>query len=233
MKPEPAWIFNEENLVGVDYGDSKVADEYENQHAFRNFREEADKMYSALQLSGDSSILDIGCGTGGLSIELANRCKHIYSVDVSTAMISVLKKKIHEKNISNITAQAAGFLKYKHAGDPLDAIVCNVALHHLPDFWKQIALLNFYKMLKDGGKLFLCDVVFGFTPQNYQEEIDGWLSKMKEVAGEKITDETIVHVRDEFSTWDWVLKGMLEKAGFNVIANNELMKNMQIYICVK
>lgn len=45
-----------------------------------------------------------------------------------------------------------GFLTYQHQGPPLDAVVTQIALHHLPDFWKQIALLRIFDMLKEGGK---------------------------------------------------------------------------------
>jgi ubiquinone/menaquinone biosynthesis C-methylase UbiE len=120
MQKEPVWFYDEKHLVGVDYNDTKVADEYENQHAFRNFKEEAEKMFASLQLSGDSTVLDIGCGTGGLSIELAQKCKHVYAVDVSEAMISVLKRKTDDSNISNITALASGFLNYEHADEPVE-----------------------------------------------------------------------------------------------------------------
>jgi ubiquinone/menaquinone biosynthesis C-methylase UbiE len=233
MAGEPVWLFDEKKLAGVDYLDQKIADEYENQHSFRNFKEEADKIFESLQLSSESTILDIGCGTGNLSIELAQKCNHVYSSDISEAMIKILDKKIADKEIKNITTASSGFLNYKHSGKPINAIICNVALHHLPDFWKQVALLNFYNLLSDGGKLFLFDVVFGFSPSDYENELNGWLAKMREIAGDKMADETIVHVRDEYSTWDWVMTGILEKAGFNILVNQEMMKNMRAYICTK
>jgi putative AdoMet-dependent methyltransferase len=40
-----------------------------------------------------------------------------------------------------------GFLNYEHNGPPLDMIVSNLALHHLPDFWKMIALKRIHEML--------------------------------------------------------------------------------------
>ena len=233
MTDNPAWMFNERKLAGVDYKDEKVAAEYENRHGFRNFREEARKISEALHLSDSSTVLDIGCGTGGLSVHLAEKCGHVYAVDVSEEMIGVLERKISNEKIRNITAVAAGFLEYRHTGDPVDAIICNVALHHLPDFWKQIALRNFHSILGDEGKLFLADVVFDFSPDDYRKGIDDWLTTMRTVAGNSMSDEMIIHIRDEYSTWDWVMTGMLEKAGFTVLANMETMKNMRVYICVK
>jgi len=132
-----------------------------------------------------------------------------------------------------VTTVKAGFLTYKHEGNPPDAIIANITLHHLPDFWKQIALCRLYDILKPGGRLFLADVVFGFDPRAYRETIDGWLGGMRDLAGNKIADETVVHVRDEFSTWEWVLTGMLERAGFQIDSNLEFMSNMHAFICSK
>ncbi len=230
----PKWLFDEAKIAGVDYTDKDIADDYDNQHEeFRDFEKEAKNIIAALGLSNDSLVLDIGCGTGGLSICLADVCKHVYAVDVSKSMVDNLKRKIAEKGLTNIDAVQSGFLTYTHEGDKPDAIIANITLHHLPDFWKQIALCSFFDILKLGGRLFLADVVFSFNPRSYSEAIDGWLTGMREIAGQKIADETIVHVRDEFSTWDWIMSGMLTRAGFRIDGCSKIMPQMNTYICTK
>ncbi|MDY6857431.1 MAG: class I SAM-dependent methyltransferase [Thermodesulfobacteriota bacterium] len=230
----PNWIFDESRSVGVDYFDKNLVDQYDHEHEkFRNFDEEVAKISQALWLSKESTILDIGCGTGSLTTRFSNICKHVYAADSSEAMVKVLKSKMEKQNISNITAIQAGLLSYEHSGEKLDAIVSNICLHHLPDFWKQIALNRLNAMLKPGGKFFLCDVVFDFDPTEYIENIDSWINGMRANAGDKMANETIVHVKDEFSTWDWIVSGMLEKANFSINNNSEIMKNIRIYICTK
>jgi hypothetical protein len=61
----------------------------------------------------------------------------------------------------NLTDSASASLK---VGAPLGAAVTQIALHHLPDFWKQIALIRIAGMLKDGGRLCLRDMVYSFDP---------------------------------------------------------------------
>ena len=163
----------------------------------------------------------------------AHMCKHVYAVDISKAMIDALTYKIRKQGLSNITTVQSGFLTYQHRGDVLDAIVANITLHHLPDFWKQIALCRLYDILRQGGRLFLADVVFNFDPRSYREEIECWLAGMKDLAGPSMADEIVTHVRDEFSTWDWVMKEMLECAGFRVDTSFEIMQHMRAYICSK
>lgn len=50
----------------------------------------------------------------------------------------------------NIEFIQSGFLTYEHQSEPVDLIFTKAALHHLPDFWKQIALLRLNQMLKMG-----------------------------------------------------------------------------------
>jgi ubiquinone/menaquinone biosynthesis C-methylase UbiE len=230
----PNWLFDESVQVGVDYTDETLAAEYDRHHEkFRDFDQEAKNIFSALDLSPDAAILDIGCGTGGLTTRFARMCRHVYAVDISKSMIAQLAKKIKAQGLDNISTVQSGFLTYQHKGDAPDAIVANINLHHLPDFWKQIAVCNFFDLLKPGGKLFLADVVFDFDPHTCQETIENWVAGMKENAGQSMADETVIHIRDEFSTWDWIMKGMLERAGFRIDNSFEIMKHIRAYICSK
>jgi ubiquinone/menaquinone biosynthesis C-methylase UbiE len=230
----PEWLFDESVQTGVDYTDKELVAEYDKQHeSFRNYAEEARKIASILGLSQYSSILDIGCGTGGLTIHLAGICRHVYAVDVSAAMISVLDEKIKKQGLINVSIVHSGFLTYQHKGESLDGIVANINLHHLPDFWKQIALCRFFDLLKSGGRLFLADVVFGFEPRDYKKAINNWLADLRDIAGNQMAEETVVHVRDEFSTFEWILSGMIERAGFKIDKDIEINPNIRAYVCSK
>jgi ubiquinone/menaquinone biosynthesis C-methylase UbiE len=230
----PSWLFDETKQVGVDYTDKELVCDYDKQHeGFRDFEQEAKKIASALDLSERSAVLDVGCGTGGLTTHLAQICRHVYAVDVSGTMIDTVRAKIRDQGLANVSPIQSGFLTYEHEGMQLDAIIANITLHHLPDFWKQIALCRFYDLLGPGGKLFLADVVFGFDPRTYREAIDNWLDGMRVIAGQQMAEETVVHVRDEFSTWEWVVTGMLERAGFRIDGDPEVMPNMRAYVCSK
>lgn len=76
-----------------------------------------------------------------------------YAVDVSEVMIQQAVRKAQSAKISNIAFIHAGFLSYEHQEEPADIVLTRVALHHLPDFWKQVALLRMNAMLKMGGML--------------------------------------------------------------------------------
>ena len=234
MGHHPNWLFDESVQVGVDYANEDRVADYDTHHeGFRDFDREAKKISAALGLSTDSTILDMGCGTGGLAIRLAQACKHVYAVDISETMLAALEQKIQTRGLCNITTIQSGFLSYEHQGEALDAIVANITLHHLPDFWKQIALCKLFDILTTGGRLFLADVVFGFDPRAYQKNIEEWLANMADLAGQNMADETVIHVREEFSTWEWVIEGMLERAGFRIDSSFDIMKHLRAYVCSK
>ena len=95
-------------------------------------------------------------------------------------------------------------------------MITKAAFHHLPDFWKQIALLRINKMLKTGGLLYIHDVVFHFDPQEYVSRIDSWISGFEKAAGEEFRSAVETRIRDAFSTFNCIMNGMLERSGFAV-----------------
>lgn len=217
QKAAPSWQFDEGVKVGVDYGDASVAAEYDEQHArFRDFEKDASLVMQQLGLRPEHTVIDLGCGTGAFTIPVARFCRKVYAVDISQAMLDRCAAKARAGGLGNIETHCAGFLSYEHKGAPVDAIITVVALHHLPDFWKAVAFKRLYDMLKPGGKLYLFDVVFSFPVENYQNEFDSWVNTMRESAGQAMAEETVVHIRDEYSTFDWVIEGMIERAGFKI-----------------
>lgn len=212
------WTFNEYAHCGVDYSDAGQAARYDDLHQkFRNYEHEFQQMLAFLELGDttDQTMIDLGCGTATTALLAAEQFKQVYAVDVSKAMLSQAQAK-NTQPLQNLSFIQAGFLSYVHAAQPVDLVITKAALHHLPDFWKQVALQRINHMLKPGGLLYIHDVVFQFEPQQYQEKIDAWIERLHQAAGEQIKAEIETHIRDEYSTFGWVLEGMLQKAGFTV-----------------
>ncbi len=212
------WQYDEFKFCGVDYSVAEQAESYDQQHArFRDYEREFREMMDFLDLRDAESktIVDIGCGTGAVSILAAGSFKTVYAVDVSQEMIEKAKSKL-DKDVHNLKFVNAGFLTYKHDGELVDLVVTKAALHHRPDFWKQIALMKINGMLKMEGILYIHDVVFQFDPRQYIDEIDSWISTFERIAGREFRQEVETHIRDEYSTFGWIMHGMLQEAGFDV-----------------
>src|SRR5690606_9676965 len=119
----------------------------------------------------------------------------------------------------NVEIVRAGFLTYEHEGPPADVVYSRYVLHHLPDFWKAFALERIHRAVRPGGILRLWDVVYGFDPQEAAERIEAWCAtggSDSDVEAEWSRAELEEHVRDEHSTFTWLLEPMLERCGFRI-----------------
>jgi putative AdoMet-dependent methyltransferase len=105
---------------------------------------------------------------------------------------------------------------HRHKDAPADAMISVAALHHLPDFWKQIGLKRAVAMLKPGGRLHLFDVVFPSDLDNYAAHFDEWIGFMAQKVGAEFAAEAETHIREEYSTIDWIMEGLLDRAGFRI-----------------
>jgi ubiquinone/menaquinone biosynthesis C-methylase UbiE len=230
------WMYNEFKHCGVDYSDEKQADGYDSLHQkFRNYEKEFGDMLDFLGLSNtqDMSIIDLGCGTGASIFFASKKFKKVFAVDVSDAMIDQARKKAASENVKNVNFQIGGFLSYRHNSQAVDVIITKHAFHHLPDFWKQIALFRINKMLKLNGIFYICDVVFNLGPNNYKGKIDKWIDGFGEFAGKEIRSEVETHIRDEFSTFNWILEGMFARAGFEIDNKRSYDGFVSEYLCRK
>ena len=228
------WLYNEMKQIGTDYdSQAEIAAYDERMSRFRDFGDEARRIIKALELKRDHIVLEIGAGTGEVALEVSKHCQRVIAVDISRRMLDYAGEKAHKKNISNITLVHAGFLTYEHTGNPLDAVYTQIALHHLPDFWKMIALKRIHGMLREGGRFYLHDVIFSFPVERYDESINSYISTMQGSAGKETADNICLHVKDEYSTFGWLLEEMIKRAGFSIDGVNRLDEFIASYTCTK
>jgi putative AdoMet-dependent methyltransferase len=228
------WHYNEMRQIGTDYDSHAEVEAYdERMSRFRDFRDEARRIIKAIGLKREHTVLEIGAGTGEIALEVSRHCQRVIAIDISRRMLDYAREKAHRRAIANITFMQAGFLTYEHTGNPLDAVYTQIALHHLPDFWKMIALKRIHDMLKEGGRFYLHDVIFSFPLERYTESINSYISAMKGGAGRETADNICLHIKDEYSTFDWILEEMLRRAGFSIDDVDRLDEFIGSYICTR
>lgn len=99
-------------------------------------------------------ILDVGCGAGYMSLELAREGHHVTAIDISEGCIATAKAVLAD----NPFTEAFGSLEYRNcaldeADGTYDVVLFSVSLHHFPDV--EAAVTKADAMLKPGGH-FLC-----------------------------------------------------------------------------
>lgn len=233
MSQYPGWYYDEFKQIGVNYTDLEEVQAYDlRMKKSRDTEYEANRIRELLKIKNTDLILEIGTGTGELALRFSAYCRKVVAIDVSKTMISFAKMKAESQKKTNIHFCNAGFLTYENYDEPFDVIVTQLALHHLPDYWKMIALKRIYGMLKEGGKFYLRDVVFPSLVQDYDSYFNKIITDLKISAGDEIAEETEIHIREEFSTLDWIMEGLLKSAGF-CIESVECDGFMAGYLCKK
>jgi len=229
----PKWFYDEFQQSGVDFEDTAQVEAYDRNQRSSNEQAEQE-LIEGLGICAGHTVVDLGTGTGTFAIQACKAGARVHAVDVSQTMLAYARKKALAANAENIEFHHAGFLTYEHRGEPVDFMVTKAALHHLPDFWKMVGLLRMASMLKAGGVLYLRDAVFSFNASEYRSRIDAWIDRMAKPAGEGFTlSDFETHVREEYSTFGWIIEGMLTRAGFEIEQANYLTPEYAQYVCRK
>jgi trans-aconitate 2-methyltransferase len=104
-----------------------------------------------LRLQGNESVLDVGCGDGKVTAEIARLLPRgrVVGVDQSEEMIALATRLVRLPNVKFrvLDGQRLDF------NEEFDAIFSNSALHWMPD--QRAAILGIGRALKPGGRLFL------------------------------------------------------------------------------
>lgn len=228
------WQYDEIKQVGVDYTNLGQVEVYDERMAkLRDIKQETGNIIKLLGIGPEDTVVEFGTGTGELALEVAQHCKRVIAIDVSDNMLEYAKQKSRERKIRNIDFKQGGFLTYKHSGMPVNIVITQLALHHLPDFWKLVALKRIFNMLKEGGTLYIRDTVYSFDIDDYKQFFNQWISGTLISAGKELAEDIETAVREEFSTCDWIMEGLLKHAGFMIQKVEYNQGFLAQYVCIK
>jgi SAM-dependent methyltransferase len=204
----PSWQLDELAHAGAEHLDAGYVGAYDTKSP-TDWSEDI-AILQAFGVGTTSTVLDLGAGTGTFACAIAPYVARVVAVDVSEPMVAAMRAR-------GVEAVHAGFLSYEHDGDPPDAVFTRNALHHLPDFWKAMALARVARLLRPGGILRLRDLVYSFEPEEADAAIARWLASAPDDPARGWTAAQLAeHVRQEHSTFTWLLEPMLERAGFEI-----------------
>lgn len=105
----------------------------------------------------NSQILDLGCGTGYMSVLLAMQGVHVIAIDIRKESLACFETYAKKYSIHQIHGDFFDFYI-----DPVEAILCQEVLEHLPDV--KSALRKIASFLKPGG--------FGLFFVPYRENLE-------------------------------------------------------------
>jgi demethylmenaquinone methyltransferase/2-methoxy-6-polyprenyl-1,4-benzoquinol methylase len=114
------------------------------------------------RLADDSrrlEILDLACGTGDCSIEIAEKIKdcHITAADISEGMLDVMRRKVADKGLSEkITIETGDGENLPFGDGTFDRVMIAFGIRNFED--KDKGLREMLRVLKPGGKLVLLEL---------------------------------------------------------------------------
>ena len=126
----------------------------------------ADEHLASLRLEGTERVLDIGCGDGKITAEIADRLPHgsVLGIDPSTAMISFARQHFGAPARANLDFGVADAAQLSHRNE-FDLVVSFNALHWVRD--QRAALRGVRKGLRRSGSVFL-----EFVPQGPRTSLE-------------------------------------------------------------
>jgi len=112
----------------------------------------AQQVIDDLDLRGDETVLDAGCGSGSVTLDLLQKLPggKIYAVDASAEMVASLTKTLDERGIVNVVPMHASLTDFA-LPEPVDAVFSNAVFHWIPDDEALFGCL--YRATKSGGRL--------------------------------------------------------------------------------
>jgi 2-polyprenyl-3-methyl-5-hydroxy-6-metoxy-1,4-benzoquinol methylase len=204
------WYYNERGRIGLE---PAVASIYGSD-------DDGDlRARAALKMLGVKKgwrIADIGCGNGVLATEAALMGAEVDAIDISPAMLALAEIYARDRK-AKVATQSAGLLSFAYQPNSYDLIVSEFTLHHLPDFWKAVAMSRIFAALKPGANFYLRDIVFVSMPDGSERSVEQWADynvKNHDFA----RDSVVTHMRDEYSTFGWVMERMLTEVGFTLLS---------------
>lgn len=106
-------------------------------------------------------VVDLGCGTGAITLEVARQGARVLAVDVSAGMVRRLGELASGEGIEGVEGMVEPIERLALPAMSTDAVVSSYALHHLRDPDKARVVEQAYTWIRPGGRIVIADMMFG------------------------------------------------------------------------
>lgn len=110
----------------------------------------AEDAVALLDPSAAARVLDVACGAGAATLPLAERVREVVGVDFSDAMLGILRGRLEEMRVANVTLHAGDGTTLPFPPSSFDAAVSNFGLIFFPD--RAAGFRELHRCLRPGGR---------------------------------------------------------------------------------
>ena len=114
-------------------------------------------LLNMVDVKSDSTVLDLGTGTGYIAFPLAKRYSDlkVSGLDIVDETLKRNRIRVKEENIHNLSFTSYDGYNFPFPDCSIDTVITRYALHHFPDI--EYAFKELYRILKPNGKLVISD----------------------------------------------------------------------------
>ncbi len=140
----------------------KAAPTYNSQMKRMTFGREVELRETTVSLAGvkpGDCVLEVGCGTGTLSLAAKRRAGSsgkVYGIDVIPVMIELSQRKAVQAG-EEITFQLASIADIPFPANHFDVVMCSFMIFHMSEKVRQMGIPEIFRVLKPQGRLLVLD----------------------------------------------------------------------------
>ena len=155
-----------------------VVDQFTRQaNQFREFAEMPGKprelVLAATEIDAEDTVLDVACGPGVTTCDLAELAGHATGIDVTLAMIEQAKKLQRSKSLTNVTWYVDAVPPLPFDDETFSLVFTRYSFHHFPN--PRGVLNEMVRVCKTAGHVVVVDVFMTTTEQanlyNHMEKL--------------------------------------------------------------
>ena len=175
---------------------------------------EFQKMQQVIQIYQLKKVLDLGCGGGHVSYQVAPYVDEVTAYDLTPSMVELVAQQAKTKGFENIKTQQGAAEVLPFVAQSFDCVITRYSAHH----WHNVAqaMSEIYRILTKNGKVIIVDILGNANPvldtffqsietirdpshvRNYS--VQEW-AKFAEYAGFKIEIIEKQHLALDFQSW--------------------------------
>eukprot|EP00934_Nitzschia_sp_Nitz4_P003132 Nitzschia sp. Nitz4//scaffold184_size43902//36587//37300//NITZ4_007289-RA/size43902-processed-gene-0.18-mRNA-1//-1//CDS//3329539672//3122//frame0 len=172
-------------------------------------------------LTPESTVLDMGCGTGSISVLQAPFVKSILATDLSSNMIEIAKEKAEKEGVTNVEFRVAAVDQLDIPESSLDAVFAISVFHLLTN--RDEVIRRAHSWVKPGGHL-ICNTACAADLPWYKQMVFRIVVP-------------VMYSLGYFPNVQWValekLKDTLQKTGFTIVEEFRPQGDLFVFLIAK